>query len=463
MKDLELTKSGRKKMEEDLQEVHDSLAWEKNGGRILQVGLLISIVVPTLLTFGEWLLEYATRPPMNPEPADLSGRLALVTGGCGAMGLELAIQLAEAGAGVIIGCHGVAGSQDSMNKAEKRLRQLGLLQGMEDERLSREEEAALKALNERNPDHAWVDVLPLNLESFENVREFARKVQGKFKSLDMLVHNAASKTGCNRTEDGHEWAIQVNYLSPFLLTRMMLPILREGSARVLYVTCDAALQKPDWLPWPLTRTSAELLPRNDSAAVAQRDEAQGEEGRGMVKGRCTPLLEYANSKLALLSHSYELNQNYAFRKAALISHVLNPGPIDSPFGRGESAPTAPPSTRMRFMQYFPPVWIARKIYSLCFEGIGNFALRDKSVGAKAAFHVLTAPTLGPEEDFGGGLFSDQAGAFTACGKEPGLCGRVPISQQPPVAADREFHGTLWKATEEAIGKDYLEPLNSPLK
>eukprot|EP01050_Picozoa_sp_SAG11_P003155 SAG11_NODE_172_length_13574_cov_14.732690_13_plen_97_part_00 len=64
-------------------------------------------------------------------------------------------------------------------------------------------------------------------------------------SLDILVHNAATKEGCGRTVDGHSIVTQVNYLSPFLLTRLLLPTLRKDS-RVVHLTCDAALQQPDW-------------------------------------------------------------------------------------------------------------------------------------------------------------------------------------------------------------------------
>eukprot|EP01050_Picozoa_sp_SAG11_P003158 SAG11_NODE_172_length_13574_cov_14.732690_16_plen_262_part_00 len=99
-----LTKSGRKMMQESLKTLIDDLAFEgaceKYCGRVLQIGILGATIVPLLMTLLESILEVATRPAMVVVPTDLTDMHAVVTGGCGAIGLELAILLAKASAGM---------------------------------------------------------------------------------------------------------------------------------------------------------------------------------------------------------------------------------------------------------------------------------------------------------------------------------------------------------------------------
>merc|ERR1739848_965285 len=143
-----------------------------------------------------------------------------------------------------------------------------------------------------------------------------------------------------------------------------------------------------------------------------------------VGGDCSPLVEYGNSKLALLVHSHELNRRFAENDDRGVSHAVNPGAMDTAFGHSDSVPAAKASMRSSMMSYFPPVWIATKVYHYtlgkAFSGLTNFMLRQTTVGAKAIFHAATSSSLG-EIESGGGLFSDTAGAFTDCGKAPEEC------------------------------------------
>eukprot|EP00747_Dinoflagellata_sp_TGD_P034707 gnl/TRDRNA2_/TRDRNA2_137419_c0_seq1.p1 gnl/TRDRNA2_/TRDRNA2_137419_c0~~gnl/TRDRNA2_/TRDRNA2_137419_c0_seq1.p1 ORF type:complete len:350 (+),score=38.55 gnl/TRDRNA2_/TRDRNA2_137419_c0_seq1:1-1050(+) len=345
--------------------------------------------------------------------------------------------LARSGAGVVIACHGDKDSD--FDEVESQLTTLGLLRGAGE------------------PEKGWIQAWPLELESFASVRTFATRVTKEMGTLNILVHNAATKEGCGRTEDGHELTTQVNYLSPFLLTQLLLPMLHKVSARVVHVTCDAGLQLPDWLPWPLRRTDSETLPRIDLESLEQRQEG---EDSGATAADCSPLVQYANSKLALLAHSHELN-----RRTFVVSHAINPGPMDSKFGHSASVPPGKPSTRGSMMSKLPPVWIANQIYAHTvgptLSSFGNsvlrHTLRTSHAGASAVFHVATSLDLGDEEH-GGGLFSDTAGAFINCGKPPEECGRIQAHRQPAAAADEELAVQLWDATEGAIGPEHLRPV-----
>jgi len=395
-----------------------------------------------LVSFLETSFEFATRPVMTVSPVDLSNMHAVVTGGCGALGLELATMLANSGAGVVIACHGA--QESDFHEVESQLTQLGLLRSTSEQ------------------EKGWVEAWPLELESFDSVRVFATRVTREMGTLDILVHNAATKEGCSKTVDGHDLTMQVNYLSPFLLTTLLTPTLQKGSARVVHVTCDAGLQLPDWLPWPLRRTEAAALPRVDPEGLGQRQETED----GVVKDAdCSPLVHYANSKLALLVHSHELHRRLSGSLNRFVSQTINPGAMDSLFGRSASVPAGKQSTRGSMMSRFPPVWIANQIYahtlgpafSSLRDSVLQHTLRTSREGASAVFHVATSLDLGDEEQ-GGGLFSVTSGAFINCGKPPEECGRVHADGQPAAAMDDELAGELWAATEQAIGPEHLRRL-----
>mmetsp|Transcript_152088 Transcript_152088/g.276606 ORF Transcript_152088/g.276606 Transcript_152088/m.276606 type:complete len:557 (-) Transcript_152088:56-1726(-) len=439
---MSMTASGKQAALNSLGEAEKGLAFEdaleKNCSRIIQVAMLAMAIIPMFLTSLENAYEYSTRPAMIVEPNDLSNMNAVITGGCGAVGVELAIMFAQAGAGVTIGCHGSKLSEE--DKVRARLAQEGLLRS--------------SSMRGFESDRGWIEMWPLRLESFDSVREFAARVAQERGSLDILVHNAATKEGCTRTADGYELATQVNYLSPFLLTHLLLPTFQEGS-RVVHVTCDAALQQPDWLPWPFRRTQADLLPYVNVDGLSKRKE---------IAGSCSPLMEYANAKLAILLHSQQLNRRLADIEKPGISYAVNPGAMDSAFGRSDSVPTKP-SMRNSMMGSLPPVWIAQKIYQFtlgkALSSLGTFMLRPVDVGAKAIFHVATSPSLFDQES-GGALFSDKAGAFTNCGKSPEECGRVQLHLLPAAVADLELAEELWSRTESAIGQKSLQSV-SPSK
>lgn len=431
----------KKQMQDQLEDINSSLSFENNMekycGRVVQLGLLAMTIIPAILTLGENVHEFATRAPMVVAPASLPNTHVVITGGTGAVGLDLAIMLANSGADVVVTCHGSKNCKT--DELDLKLSKLGLLRGR-------------SSLNSSSRNKGWVDVWPLQLESFKSVRQFASRVSKEWDNLDLLVHNAATKDGCSRTVDGHELATQVNYLSPFLLTQLLLPAMKRGRGRVVHVTCDAALQQPDWLPWPFRRTQAEQLPRVDIEGLDKRQEGKEAD---TVAGDCSPLLEYGNSKLALAVHSNELNRRISGRG---VSHAINPGAIDSPFGRSDSTPAGKPSMRSSIMSKLPPVWIATKVYEhtigKVFSGFGHRMSRSVETAAKGVFHIATAPALG-EEETGGGLFSDKVGPFTDCGQEPEECGRVQYDKLPAALTDEELATQLWDRTEDILTQSDL--------
>jgi NAD(P)-dependent dehydrogenase (short-subunit alcohol dehydrogenase family) len=79
-----------------------------------------------------------------------------------------------------------------------------------------------------------------DLASLAQVRRLAEIVEGEHERLDVLVNNAGIALGRDRgrelSADGHELTFSVNYLSHFLLTRLLLPLLeRSAPARIVNV------------------------------------------------------------------------------------------------------------------------------------------------------------------------------------------------------------------------------------
>lgn len=74
--------------------------------------------------------------------------------------------------------------------------------------------------------------LQLDLTSTASVRRFAAEVNKHTDKVNVLANNAGIMFGSRReTEDGFEQQMGVNYMSHFLLTHLLLPLLRNGGTR----------------------------------------------------------------------------------------------------------------------------------------------------------------------------------------------------------------------------------------
>lgn len=69
----------------------------------------------------------------------------------------------------------------------------------------------------------------------DSVRELAERLRTDVGRIDLLANNAGGVFGPDRveTEDGHEMTFQVDYLAPFLLTRLLLDRLVEARGCVI--------------------------------------------------------------------------------------------------------------------------------------------------------------------------------------------------------------------------------------
>ncbi|MER5478146.1 oxidoreductase [Streptomyces sp. NPDC002734] len=140
---------------------------------------------------------------------DQSGRVAVVTGANGGLGLVTALELARHGAEVVLACRDVAKGREAATGIE----------------------AAVPS--------ARVDVARLDLADLASVRAFADSLP--HERLDLLVNNAGVMALPHRTTvDGFEMQFGVNHLGHFALTGLLLPrLLATPGARVVTVSSFA--------------------------------------------------------------------------------------------------------------------------------------------------------------------------------------------------------------------------------
>ncbi|MFP3947198.1 MAG: SDR family NAD(P)-dependent oxidoreductase [Gemmatimonadota bacterium] len=145
----------------------------------------------------------------GPARVEADQRVILVTGSTSGLGREVALRLGAEGEHVIV--HG------------------------------RDDERGREVMEEIDQGPGSARFYRADLASFAEVRELARAILRDYDRLDVLVNNAgigsSSPEGRHVSQDGHELRFQVNYLSGFLLTRMLLPLIRESApARIVNVS-----------------------------------------------------------------------------------------------------------------------------------------------------------------------------------------------------------------------------------
>ena len=136
-------------------------------------------------------------------------QVVLVTGSTSGLGREVALRLGAMGWHVIV--HG---------RSQER--------GIE----------VVDEINSQGPGNARF--YRADLASFDQTREFGESLLRDYERMDVLVNNAGFGSAPNErlvSEDGHEFRFQVNYLSTFLLTHMLMPRLRSSTpSRIVNVS-----------------------------------------------------------------------------------------------------------------------------------------------------------------------------------------------------------------------------------
>jgi NAD(P)-dependent dehydrogenase (short-subunit alcohol dehydrogenase family) len=140
-----------------------------------------------------------------------STKTAVVTGANAGIGLETARGLARAGYHVVLLCR-------SAHRAE-----------------------VAKADIDASVEGASTEIVLADLGLQAAVRGASEELTRRLDGLDVLVNNAGiSVRRRERTAEGHDVMLAVNHLGPFLLTRLLLPLLHaRASARIVNVSSEA--------------------------------------------------------------------------------------------------------------------------------------------------------------------------------------------------------------------------------
>lgn len=212
---------------------------------------------------------------MDPLPS-MHGKTVVITGANSGIGKATAIQLARAGATVVMAC---------------RDRDRGAAARTEIQTLSKS---------------SAVHLLIVDLTSQASVRAFVREFESRYRRLDVLINNAGTVIAKREmTPDKIVAMFAVNYLSPFLLTNLLLPrLVASAPSRVINLT--SALH---------------------SKAHLDFKDIQG-------KKHYKASRSYGEAKLATILFTYELARR--INVTGVTANCVNPGPVATNLARQDA-------------------------------------------------------------------------------------------------------------------------------
>ncbi len=203
---------------------------------------------------------------------DLTGKVAVVTGANGGLGLETTKALARHGAHVVMA--------------------------------ARDHAKATAARDTIATDHlaASTEIVQLDLASLDSVRDASTQILARHERIDLLVNNAGLMAMPERaTVDGFEMQLGVNHLGHWALTSHLMPaLLRADAARVVSVTSTAH------------HFGRRLDPDNPH-----------------LHGHYGPWRAYGQSKLANYHFAIGLQQRFETAGVAAVSMLAHPGLTNS--------------------------------------------------------------------------------------------------------------------------------------
>lgn len=201
---------------------------------------------------------------------------AIITGADGGMGQVITKKLVQAGFPIVMGCKEPEKAYPLRYKIEKQF------------------------------SHATIRIEKLDLASLDSVAAFAKKINANQTSVRLLINNAGVlNTGYHQTEDGLENTVSVNYVGPYLLCRLLLARMSQGSRIINTVSCTYAIGT-------LNHVST---PASDFFTHGK-------------KGTFLRIPVYANTKLALLLFTQELAQRLSTK--AVTVNAADPGIVNTP-------------------------------------------------------------------------------------------------------------------------------------
>ncbi|KAK5644591.1 hypothetical protein RI129_005891 [Pyrocoelia pectoralis] len=175
---------------------------------------LITLIVILCVIFTILFVKYyfVMKIKWDNSATCLVGKTVLITGSNIGIGYNTALDFAKRGARVILACR-------NQEKAE---------------------DARAKIVDATGNSNVVVKIV--DLSSLNSIRKFTKEINETEERLDILVNNAG--IGCNDhsyTVDGLSLTMQSNHFGPFLLTILLIDLLKKSSpSRIVTVSSDLA-------------------------------------------------------------------------------------------------------------------------------------------------------------------------------------------------------------------------------
>lgn len=291
-------------------------------------------------------------------------QVAVITGSSSGVGLEAACDLAGRGFHVVFACR-------SPEKAA----------------------AAMEAATKRTPT-AKTTFLQLDTAKMASVKRCAEEFRSKFDRLDVLVNNAGSGYFLKKdrvTEEGLEAFFATNYLGHYLLTKLLLDILKRSNGRVVNVTSIEH--------WEASYNFEKVTAKTEAAS-------------------------YPTSKLMMMLFAFELCQREGIPTAA-----VNPGAVNSGIW-----------------------WYLRGWKKFLWSFISSLFLLNTWQGSQTIIYAATVDQLPKGTNYYSPYrqrkwcpkYSDTLGPYNGPG----------VAQTDPRAQDKAQWSKLWEFSEQKV-KPYL--------
>jgi len=216
---------------------------------------------------------------------DLHGKVVIITGGYSGIGYSTTQFLARKGAKVYLATRNEEGTKEAMEMLKN--------EGLGDGTLH------------------W---LKLDLSDPRGVKSSAEEFMKKEDRLDILINNAAKGNGATSlTADGLRDMMVINYLSHFVFTETLLPLLVRTS-------------KEENSDVRIISVSSEAHGRVQPTSFVGRENFNKEYGDSFMNELCT----YGLSKLAIVLHIKHLQRRLNAQDAPIICMTLHPGVVMTP-------------------------------------------------------------------------------------------------------------------------------------
>eukprot|EP00308_Calcidiscus_leptoporus_P009006 CAMPEP_0119358688 /NCGR_PEP_ID=MMETSP1334-20130426/6827_1 /TAXON_ID=127549 /ORGANISM="Calcidiscus leptoporus, Strain RCC1130" /LENGTH=451 /DNA_ID=CAMNT_0007373231 /DNA_START=72 /DNA_END=1427 /DNA_ORIENTATION=+ len=316
-------------------------------GVLLGVGSAVSLAAARCATVDSFPLSWEGPVRLYDARVSMRGKSVLITGGNAGIGFETAARLAMEGASVTIAGRSAERMRQAADRIAARARAVGV-------------------------DAPRVEVGSLDLASLDSVRDFAAAYRRSHDALDVLILNAGVSSLPTRTltADAMETQFQVNFLSHFLLTNLLMePLRRAPAPRVVSVASIAS-----YLP----------------TAAVRLDDLQ--RAGPLSYGTCTLPLDcfsYHQSKLAQLFFTRELQQRVGGPNSRATIVAVHPGLVVTPVLLGqlwEVAGRLLPVARGAGLADEEDAGAARQLQLLT-------GLKTPRQGAQTSIYAATAPEV----------------------------------------------------------------------